>query len=376
MRFSLRLNNDLPVSSYRELAQRAEAHGFDQFWVSNDLFLRSAGVILTAVALDTRRIQVGACVLNPYTMNPAEIAMLAATLDEISDGRFLLGIAAGAAEFLGWVGIQHGKPLSAVRESVAAIRRLLSDQSAESDGSFLAWSEEAYLRFPARQAERNIPIYIGGMGARMLALAGEIGDGVLPLLFPPERYYTARAQVAAGNRLSDGKAYLTPHPSQDDTPAQDPPEHNLEVPDEWDEQGKPNKLDKREESFDFAACIWVSASEDRAAARRVLAQKVAYYGSAMNETILADMGLDIADFDPITAALITDRDEAKAIDMVTDDMLRIGVVGSAADIIERLEPLVADGATHLSFGPPLGPDLPEAIDILSKVVNHFKRQKP
>src|SRR5947207_14414029 len=105
MRFSIRLNNDLAVDEYIALAQTAEAVGFDQFWVSDDLFLRSAPVILTAVAAETRTIEVGTCIVNPYTLNPAEIAMMAATLDEASNGRFNLGLAAGAAQFLKWIGL-------------------------------------------------------------------------------------------------------------------------------------------------------------------------------------------------------------------------------------------------------------------------------
>ena len=331
MRFSLRLNNDLTVPQYIELAQRAETLGFDQFWVSSDLFLRSAGVIMTAAALNTDRIRIGSCILNPYTMNTAEIAMLAATLDEVSDGRFLLGMSACAAEFLGWVGLRHDKPLTAMRESVAAIRQLLSNRRAECAGEFLSWRSEAYMRFPVK---RQVPIYIGGMGPRMLELAGDIADGALPLLFPPERYYTARKQVDEGQAAR-------PNPDAD---------------------------------FDFATCIWVSASQNQAAARRVLAQKVAYYGSAMNETLLSDLGLSRADFEPVSRALAEDKDEASAIDLVTDDMLRIGVVGDASQIIGRLEPLVADGATHLSFGPPLGPDFGEALRILGEIVQHFKTQ--
>ncbi len=331
MRFSLRLNNDLPVSQYIELAQQAESLDFDQFWVSNDLFLRSAGVILTVIALNTDRIRVGSCILNPYTMNTAEIAMLAATLDEVSDGRFLLGLSAGAAEFLGWVGIRHCKPLTAMRESVEAVRKLLGNESAECEGDFLSWGEEAYMRFPV---EREIPIYVGGMGPRMLELAGEIGDGALPLLFPPERYFTAHRQIEKG------------HASRANPDAE----------------------------FDFATCIWVSASRDRTAARRVLAQKVAYYGSAMNEAVLADLGLAKSDFEPISHALLEDKNESRAIELVTDDMLRIGIMGDAGQIIERLEPLVAAGATHLSFGPPLGPDFGEALRILGNVVQHFRRQ--
>ena len=335
MRFSLRLNNDLTVPQYIELAQRAEALRFDQLWVSSDLFLRSASVILTAAALNTDRIRLGSCILNPYTMNAAEIAMLAATLDEVSNGRFLLGVSAGAAEFLGWVGLRHRKPLTAMRESVAALRLLLGNRPAPLDGEFLSWGSEAYMRFPVM---RKVPIYIGGMGRRMLELAGEIGDGALPLLFPPERYYTAQKQVGAG------------------------------------QAARANPAAAHDAAFDFAACIWVSASHDAAAARRVLAQKVAYYGSAMNETLLADLGLAKADFEPVSKALVQEKNESRAIDLVTDDMLKIGVVGDAAQIIERLEPLVADGATHLSFGPPLGPDFGEALRILGEVARHFKNQ--
>ena len=348
MRFSLRLNNDLSVSQYVELAQLAESLDFDQFWVSNDLFLRSAGVILTAAALKTDRIRVGSCILNPYTMNTAEIAMLAATLDEVSGGRFLLGLSAGAAEFLGWVGIRHSKPLTAMRESVAAVRKLLANENAECEGDFLHWGAEAYMRF---LVERQVPIYIGGMGPRMLQLAGEIGDGALPLLFPPERYFTARRQVSEGQHLPNAHIPFVQSLSKD-----------------------AHKRDEQAKQFDFATCIWVSASHDPIAARKVLAQKVAYYGSAMNETVLSDLGLARADFEPISHALLKDKSEARAAELVTDEMLRIGITGDAGQIIERLEPLVAAGVTHLSFGPPLGPNFGEALRILGNVVQHFRGQ--
>src|SRR5215212_2344735 len=114
MRFSLRLNNDLTLPEYLALAQAAEDAGFDQFWVSNDLFLRSAPVILASVAGATSRIEIGSCILNPYTIHPSEIAMLAATLDELSGCRFNLGMAAGATDFLGWVGLQQIRLLHAM----------------------------------------------------------------------------------------------------------------------------------------------------------------------------------------------------------------------------------------------------------------------
>ncbi len=324
MKFSLRLNNDLPIADYVALAQAAETAGFDQFWVSNDLFLRSVPVILTAVAQATTRIEIGTCVVNPYTMHPAEIAMLAATLDEISGGRFNLGIAAGGSELLKWVNIAPERPLHDTREAIAQINAILGG------GTAPGWTPEAYLRFTPR---RQVPIYLGAMGPRMLTLAGEVADGVLPLLFPPEHFATVRPLVAAG-AVRAGRSM---------------------------------------DAIDLAACIWVSISDDAAAAEAVLRDKIAYYGAGLSPLILERLGVTKADFAPIEHAMMTERDPEKARALVTNDMLRIGVVGTAPDLIARLETLVAMGARHLSFGPPLGPDPLAAVEQLGRyVLPHFR----
>ena len=112
MRFSIRFNNDRPVREYMALARAAEAAGFDQFWVSDDLFLYGVWPILASCATVTERIQLGTCIVNPYTMHPAEMAMQAIALDELSGGRALLGIGAGAGDFLGWVGLPQERPLT------------------------------------------------------------------------------------------------------------------------------------------------------------------------------------------------------------------------------------------------------------------------
>ena len=157
MRFSVRLNNDLPVRQTVALAQAAERAGFDQFWLSDDLFLRSATVMLAAIARDTEHIHIGSGIFNPYTLNPAQIAMNAATLDELSGGRFCLGLAAGAGEFLSWVGIEQERPLTAVVETIQVLRQLLAGERAPLDGHFLRWTDSAWLRFtPPR---KDLPIY-------------------------------------------------------------------------------------------------------------------------------------------------------------------------------------------------------------------------
>jgi 5,10-methylenetetrahydromethanopterin reductase len=329
MRFSIRLNNDLTLPEYVTLAQTAEEAGFDQIWISNDLFLRSAPVILSAVGAATEQIEIGSGILNPYTINPAEIAMLAATLDELTGCRFNLGLAAGAADFLRWVGLSHGKPLAAMRETIHAIRALLAGERVSMDGGFLQWGREAYLRF---DAPRITPIYLGAMGPGMLRLAGEIADGVLPLLFPPEHYHGVKPLIEKG-RLRR-KAELG--------------------------------------SLDFPLCIWVSLAEESDAARHALAKKVAYYGYALSPLILERLGLTSEDFGPIKQAISVEKNEEKATALVTDAMLKIGVVGRPEDLIARLEPLVAAGASHLSFGPPLGPCPQDAIKLLGQhVLPHF-----
>ncbi|MCX6044055.1 MAG: LLM class flavin-dependent oxidoreductase, partial [Chloroflexi bacterium] len=163
-------------------------------------------------------------------------------------------------------------------------------------------------------------------------LAGELADGVLPLLFPPEHYFSVKPYLDQG--IASRPAQLAP--------------------------------------LDFAACLWVSLAEDQAAARRVLAQKIAYYGHALGPLIYERLGVTREDFLPIEQAMMIERDEEKAIRLVDERMLRIGLVGQPKDVIERLEPLVAAGAQHLSFGPPLGPDVIGAVRLLGQVVAHFR----
>lgn len=312
------------------LARAAEAAGFDQFWVSDDLFLRSGIVILSALAVQTERIEIGTCIVNPYTIHPAEIAMIAATLDELSKERFNLGFSAGAAEFLKWIGITPEKPVNAVVESVKAINALLSGERAPVKGTFLHWNDEAYMRFTPG---RRVPIYIGALSPHMLRAIGQVADGGLPLLFPPEHYETVMPYIREGAAAA-GRSV---------------------------------------DELDIAACIWCSISDDHTAAEDMLRAKIAYYGHALSPLIWERLGVTRADFDPIEHAMMTERDETKAKALVTEKMLRIGIVGTTRDLLARLEALAALGVKHLSLGPPLGPDPLAMIAAVGRdVIPHFK----
>jgi 5,10-methylenetetrahydromethanopterin reductase len=321
VRFSLRLNNDLTPERYVALARAAERLGFDQLWISNDLFLRSAPVLLSAVAAATERIQLGTGILNPHTIHPSELAMLAATMDEVTGCRFNLGLGAGAADFLAWVGIDDPTPVATMRTTVESVRAWLAGAPVRTS-RFVRDARSAYLRF---RPPRVTPIYLGAMGPAMLRLAGEVADGVLPLLFPPEHYFTVRPLIEEGAARRDG-------------------------------------------ALDLAACVWVSLDESGARARTALAEKIAYYGHAVGTMILERLGLTREAFAPIEHVAMVERDLPRAAAMVDDRMLRIGVAGTAAEVVARLAPLVDAGVRHVSFGPPLGPDPLRAVELLGAEV--------
>ena len=317
MRISLRVNNDFAAERFVHLAVLAEEVGFEQIWVSNDLFWRSAPVLLAAAAGATSRIGLGVGVFNPVSMHVSEIAMAAASLHEISNGRFILGIGAGADEFLRWAGLAVGTPVARTRRALLELRALLSGLPPA------GWAPEGWLRMgPA-----HIPIYVGGMGPRMLGLAGELADGALPLLFPPEHYQTAAQQIGEAARRA----------------GRDP------------------------DSLDIAACVWCSLDTDRAKARRALAEKIAYYGASFSPYLLARASVAPDEFHPIQNAM-SHRDVERAIELVTPRMLNLGIAGDADELAERCTALIVAGARHISFGPPLGPDPERAVTALGREV--------
>jgi len=347
VRFSLRVNNDLPAAQLAELAVLAEQVGFDQLWVSNDLFLRSAPVLVGLLAARTSRLQLGIAVMNPYSVHVSELAMVAATAQEASQGRFLLGIGAGSEQFLGWAGIARDHPLARTQESVATLRHLLGHPDVD-PGLLPGWAgntqgspgnSQGMLQVPV---EVPVPVYVGAMGPKMLAMAGRCADGALPLLYPPEHYPTARDQVLAG--------LIGPAGSADA------------------DSGAGSKRHEglgRAERFDLPACFWVSVGPDRAAGRAALAQKLAYYGPSISPALLSRVGLTPGDFAPAAALA---QQGLPAWSLVDDRMLALGISGSAADVVERCRGLTALGAEHLSFGPPLGPDPLAAVAVLGTEV--------
>jgi 5,10-methylenetetrahydromethanopterin reductase len=323
MKFSVRFNNDMPVERFIRMASLAEEVGFDQIWVSNDLFWQSAPVLVAAAARVTSRIALGVGVFNPVSMHPAEIAMAASSLQEVSGGRFCLGVGAGADQFLEWAGLTAGPPVARTERAIREVRALLAGEAPE------GWRPEGRLR----SRPSSVPIYVGAQGPRMLQLAGRLGDGALPLLLPPARYQFAAKQISEGAR----------------------------------------QVGRHLESFDLAACIWCSIDADKGRATRALADKIAYYGASFSPDLLERVSLTPDDFRPIQQAM-SNGDVERAADLVNPAMLSLGVAGGADDVVAACASLVTAGARHISFGPPLGPDAEKALIALGgKVVPALKK---
>lgn len=201
---------DMHVRDMMRYAQVAEEHGFESVWIAESRLSRDAIVPMTAIAAVTRRIKVGAGVINTWTRNAALIAQTFATLDELADDRILLGLGAWWDPLAWKVGIERKEPLTCMREYVEAIRRLFRMEEVTYEGEFVKLrGVRLDVLHGKGPVPRNIPIYIGATGFKMMELSGEIADGVL-LNYLVSPLYNDRAiehikagAAKAGRRLEE-----------------------------------------------------------------------------------------------------------------------------------------------------------------------------
>ena len=178
-RLSLYLQ-DMHVRDMVRYSQLAEGHGFESVWVAESRLARDAVVPITAIATDTSKIKVGAGVINTWTRNAALVAQTFATIEELSDGRVMLGLGAWWDPLAKKVGIVRTRPLQCMREYVQVIRSLFKAEEVTFQGEFVKMDGVKLDTLHGTGAvPRNVPIYVGGTGFQMLELAGEIADGVL-----------------------------------------------------------------------------------------------------------------------------------------------------------------------------------------------------
>jgi len=189
------LQDDHPIREAIDYVRYAEGRGFEAVWQAESRLVREATVPMAAFLAQTTRIKVGAGVVNNWTRNPALLASTFSTLDDLAPGRVILGIGAWWDPLAAKVGIERNRPLTAIRETVEAVRALLADETVTYHGDFvhLDGVELDYVHQERRPKE--VPIYIGATGMKMMELTGEIADGVLlNYLVPPT--YNAQAMEA------------------------------------------------------------------------------------------------------------------------------------------------------------------------------------
>ncbi len=165
---------DLPVPQVVEVAQAAEAMGFTKCWAYDEgLITRDPYITLAAIAQKTERIRLGTGITNPFTRHPGISAASVATLDELSGGRAFLGVGTGGFVTLDPLGIELKKPLKAVREMIETSRALFRGETVTYAGQTVKLSA-ARLDY----ARPDLEIWLAGRGPQMLAMGGEVADGV------------------------------------------------------------------------------------------------------------------------------------------------------------------------------------------------------
>lgn len=201
-RVALYLQDKHPLRDAMEYAQYAEEKGFEAVWQAESRLVRDAVVPMAAYAAVTDQIKVGAGVINNWTRNAALIAATFLTLDDLAPDRILLGIGAWWDPLAANVGIQRRKPLLAMRETVEAVRALLNMETVTVQGEFVNLNGVELDIVHGRREPRNVPIYIGATGPKMLALTGEIADGVLlNYLVSPQYNQNALDQLEKGAKI-------------------------------------------------------------------------------------------------------------------------------------------------------------------------------
>ena len=198
------------------LIQEADRLGFHSVW-SAEAYGSDAVSTIAWVAAQTRRIGVGTAIMQIPARTPTLAATTALTLDQLSGGRFLLGLGVSGPQVVeGWHGVAFGKPLLRTREYVDIVRQVWRrDKPLTFTGTYYqipyAGADATGLGKPLKSilhATREIPIYLAAIGPRNVALAAEIADGWLPVFFSPDRMSLFREPLEAGFRAAgSGKSF-------------------------------------------------------------------------------------------------------------------------------------------------------------------------
>lgn len=180
----------LEMADQVRLVREAEALGFDSAW-TGEAYGSDALTILGWLAAQTSTIRLGTGIAQIPARPPAAMAMAAATLDRLSDGRFMCGLGPTGPQISeGWYGVPFARQIERTRDYVAVMRAAFSHELVRYKGQTLELplpdGEGKALRLTIRPVQDRIPIYLAALGPNAVALAGEIADGWMPAFFSPQ----------------------------------------------------------------------------------------------------------------------------------------------------------------------------------------------
>ncbi len=315
----------IPLRRAVELARQLEGAGLDSVWVAEDGWItgRDAVSPLGAIALATERVQLGTNLLPAHhSRHLFLLAITAATLDELSQGRFILGLGAGA----GWPSYPaQAKPLQMMREAANGIRTLLADGEFELGGSHLQLrtSEPIYSWDLPRAPRSGVPIYLAGRGPKMCQLAGEIGDGLLIELYvPPTEVPVRLAQMRIGAE----------HAGRD--PA----------------------------TLAVACNIHITATRDGELDERLRSHIARWYATRVNDEVIARAGLDPEEVFRLRERVERDGHKAAASSVTRTMVEALCLAGTPEACAQRLNEYESAGVTHAILMP-FGGDPELAIQV-------------
>jgi F420-dependent oxidoreductase-like protein len=185
-----------------DIIREAEKLGYDSVWTA-EAYGSDAATILGWIAAQTSTIKIGSAIFQIPARSAAMTAMTAATLDQLSDGRMLLGIGSSGPQVSeGWHGVRFGRQLLRTREYIAVVRQALARERVEFHGESidlpLPDGPGKALKLTIAPVQERIPIYLAAIGPKNTALAGEIADGWIPTLLDPSHLGELRKNLEEG----------------------------------------------------------------------------------------------------------------------------------------------------------------------------------
>lgn len=325
MDFGVEFVPEKPTKETVKYTKTADETGFEYVWVTDHYNNRNVYATLALIAEKTEKIKLGPGVTNPYTIHPAETASSVATLDELSEGRALLGIGPGDRTTLNALGLEWGKPLTRTEESIEIMRSLLAGESVTSEEEDEFDLEGCQLNLSPKT---EIPIYVGAQGPKMLKMATTRGDGILINASHPRDFEYAIERVEKGIEEAER---------------------------EWDE-------------VDVAAYTSFSAAEDKESAKEAVIPPVAFIVAGVPKEVLKRHEISSDASEKIKKAL-GNGNFGTAFESVTDKMINaFSVYGTPDKCIERIKELEELGISQVVAGSPIGPDKKKSMEIISEEI--------